>query len=346
MIVQVGAFPPPIGGISIFIKRTKDLLDKMDIDNEVWSNLTNEYNINNVKSVKLKTLPFYYIKNRKKIDVIHINLTGTKEKIFVSYLNFILKKNCKKLISIHGNVNDLLKDKKRCKKLIKALNRFDNIICVKTGDKNILKEMGVYTNIIEMNAFIKPINYCELPIEINEFIDKKDLIISSNASSVNEIYGIKDCVKLILDLKLKLKNKKIGLVLLIPQVDDYVKLNEIIKYIKINKLEDEILIYTGTIDFCSVIVKSNLVVRATKIDGYGVSLAEAISLNIPALASNVCQRPKGTEIYNVNNYDEFLEKAYDILENNDKYINYIKNIEIEDCFYKLKNLYFTNYKGD
>jgi glycosyltransferase involved in cell wall biosynthesis len=55
--------------------------------------------------------------------------------------------------------------------------------------------------------------------------------------------------------------------------------------------------------------------RTNNSDGYGVSLQEALDLGVPAVASNVCIRPKGTILFEKGNIDDLLEKV----ENIDKY---------------------------
>src|SRR5690606_37831176 len=49
--------------------------------------------------------------------------------------------------------------------------------------------------------------------------------------------------------------------------------------------------------------------RTNKIDGYGVSLQEAIHFNIPAVASDVCTRPKGTVLFKNDNFEDLSEKV-------------------------------------
>jgi len=43
-------------------------------------------------------------------------------------------------------------------------------------------------------------------------------------------------------------------------------------------------------------------------DGYGVSLQEALDLGVPAIASDVCERPKGAILFKNNDIDDLSQK--------------------------------------
>ena len=51
MIVQIGPYPPPIGGVSMHIKRMKERLDSNRIQNEVWDISRVKKNISNIKNI-------------------------------------------------------------------------------------------------------------------------------------------------------------------------------------------------------------------------------------------------------------------------------------------------------
>ena len=74
MIVQVGGYPEPIGGVSIYIKRMKEYVDSKGIDNEVWD-LSKVYkNKIGVKNVRFKYVPFKYFFRSVCINVRLLNV--------------------------------------------------------------------------------------------------------------------------------------------------------------------------------------------------------------------------------------------------------------------------------
>ncbi|MFM9839140.1 MAG: glycosyltransferase [Cyclobacteriaceae bacterium] len=52
--------------------------------------------------------------------------------------------------------------------------------------------------------------------------------------------------------------------------------------------------------------------RTNNSDGYGVSLQEAMDLRVPAIASDVCIRPKGTILFKKGNLDDLFEKVQNV----------------------------------
>jgi len=52
--------------------------------------------------------------------------------------------------------------------------------------------------------------------------------------------------------------------------------------------------------------------RTNNEDGYGVSLQEALDLRIPAIASEVCVRPKGTILFKKGDLADLTDKALNI----------------------------------
>ncbi len=49
--------------------------------------------------------------------------------------------------------------------------------------------------------------------------------------------------------------------------------------------------------------------RTNNEDGYGVSLQEALDLRVPAIATDVCIRPKGTILFRRGDIDDLLLKV-------------------------------------
>jgi len=65
---------------------------------------------------------------------------------------------------------------------------------------------------------------------------------------------------------------------------------------------------------------ADLFVRPTSTDSFGISVAEAISMGIPAIASDVCERAKGTITFQSRNTKEFITKIENTLGNKNSYI--------------------------
>jgi glycosyltransferase involved in cell wall biosynthesis len=101
---------------------------------------------------------------------------------------------------------------------------------------------------------------------------------------------------------------------------------------------EEIMSKYGVKDNLKVVFDENLVdyvhncrflLRPNKSDGYGVSLQEALDLGIPAIASDVCVRPKGTLLFENDNLKDMTNKINQVL--NSQKENFLK--EKEDLKY-------------
>ena len=60
--------------------------------------------------------------------------------------------------------------------------------------------------------------------------------------------------------------------------------------------------------------KADLMIRPTCTDGYGISIAEALFFDCPAIASDVCPRPEGAVLFKNRDMDDFEQKTRELLE--------------------------------
>jgi glycosyltransferase involved in cell wall biosynthesis len=342
MIVQVGPYPEPIGGVSIYIKRMKQHLDLKGLANEVWDLSNINKKVYGVANIRLRYVPFKYL-FRNDIKLIHYSICGISYKIYIGFFNRLFFKRRKKILTIHGESKDLFINNHNI--IVKSLNSFDAIICVKSGDKEYLCKKGINKPIYEIPAFIFPIQGDEdatIPPYILDFMKSKNFIISANASFIQfynnqDLYGIDMCIDLI--EKLSKNRKDIGLVFCIPDINDIHYFNKLKNMIKNKRVESNFLFVNEKIELCPIIRRSSLFLRPTNNDGYGVSIAEAIYYNIPAIASDVCERPEGTTLFKSRDVDDLYNKTVHVIENHQKSKEKLKSIKFEDNARKLLEIY-------
>lgn len=345
MIVQVGPYPEPIGGISIYIKRMKEYLDLQGIKNEVWDVSGTKKNLKEIISIRLRYVPLRYLFN-SDIKIIHYNLCGIAPRIYIGIFNKLFFKSRKKIITIHGESKNLF-IRNNNKLLSMSLNTFNVIICVKRGDKEYLRNRGISTNIYEIPAFIYPGERDEdtkINNNIIDFMESKNFVITANASSIQfyddeDLYGIDMCVELMIKLKIKFLDMKIGFIFCLPDVNDEQYYNKMLEVIKNNNIDKNFLFITEKVELYPIIKRSNLFIRPTNVDGYGVSIAEAIYFKIPAIASDVCVRSEGTVLFESRNIEDLYDKVKIVMENYDIYKEKIKNIVLENSAEIIMDIY-------
>lgn len=347
MIVQFGPYPPPIGGISIYIKRFKEYLNIKGYDNIVVTpHGTGDYNNKEVLNIRLKLFPFFLL-SEKGISILHYNITGVKPKILIGFFNKYLTSNkTKKILTIHGEVYNLF-GKLTDKKLIRSLNTFDAIICVKKGNEKVLIERGYINMCYVIPAFIPPTEE-ETGIEqLSEYFHKirkkHSFLITANAYKISfykneDLYGI--------DLSIELMKRlvqdgyiDIGFIYVIPDVGDYQYLEKMEKLIKLYKLENNFYFYTKPVSYPAVINICDLFIRPTNTDGYSISIAEAISLKKTAIASNVCKRPEGTILFKNRDIKDLYIKTKYCIEHYLECKKQLDNIEFENNAEKIIQVY-------
>ena len=78
------------------------------------------------------------------------------------------------------------------------------------------------------------------------------------------------------------------------------------------------MILVGDHRLLPYLAKADLYLRCTLSDTFGASVAESLSLQVPVVASDVCERPSGTIIFKMDDFQDLLRKAGQALRSKDK----------------------------
>lgn len=337
-IIIYGILPPPFGGVSIHLLRFKKYLENFGA-NFVFVHSNNP----NQKHAFIK-LFFSQLNFKKNIIHLHGFLQG-KKLLFLLFLMFFCRK--KVIVTIHNdrfllNYNSL----KNIQKIIAKFfySNISHIISV-NPDSN----YGFITanKISVIPAFIPPTpdetDIKQLPKIFHQIRKKHKFLITANAFRISfynnqDLYGI----DLSIELMRRLVNKgykDVGFIYVIPDIGDYDYYEKMKRQVEENNLQEYFHFYTKSIAYPAAINMCDLFIRPTNTDGYGVSIAEAIFLQKPAIASDVCKRPEGTVLFENRNIDDLFSKTIDIIDNYEKHKEKIENIEFEDNAEKILEVY-------
>ncbi|MBU6134390.1 glycosyltransferase [Clostridium tertium] len=345
MIIQIGPYPPPYGGISIYIKRLKLKLDNLKIENYVW-NTFSDSTCNGVKQIKIKFL-FKEILKNKDIRVLHYNISGILGKQFVYILNNTVGRKKINIITLHGNSRDLFAKRIYFMKYI--LNSFDTIICVKKDDCEYLKVMGVKKPIFHIPAYINPTieenEENKIPEYVYSFMKRSKFLISANGAITfnnnEDLYGLDILIELMSLIKYDYPNINLIFCVLAKdrQTEKEKKYYEGLKNSIINnELSERILLYeVENTEFYPILRRSDIFIRPTNTDGDAVSIREALYFNIPCLASDAVIRPKDVFIFENRNIKSLYEEFIRVIKNQDENSKDYKMKEENDV--KIINLY-------
>jgi len=337
-LIIYGKLPPPFGGISVHLKRFIKYLDDSKI-NFVFLQSNNVY-----RKHMFRNLFFSQINFQKNIIHLHGFQKG-KTLLFLLFLMLFFNK--KVIVTIHDDrflldYNSL----KNIQKIIAKIfySNISHIISVNSDSKFVFIPNN---KIFVIPAFIPPtsdeIDIKQLPEFFHKIRHKHKFLITANAFRISfynneDLYGIDLSIEL---MKLLIDNgyKDIGFIYVIPDIGDYDYFKKMQNLVKKYTLEDNFYFYTKPVAYPAVINMCNLFIRPTNTDGYGVSIAEAISLKKPAIASDVCKRPEGTILFKNRSIEDLYIKTTDVINNYEEHRTKIENIEFEDNAEKILQVY-------
>ncbi|HFK1545769.1 TPA: glycosyltransferase family 4 protein [Bacillus albus] len=347
----IGPYPPPMGGISVHIKRMKAYLESKDIQCVVYDEFKQEdlnRNIYAIKKYKMFLFKIPFLKG----NIIHFHSLDKRLRMLLG-LYKILGKNI--ILTVHGqSLVDQINSSGTIVRylLINSLKKIDKIICVNEINTKELIGLGFNKEkIITLSAYINPIeskeDYEKIPSNIQEFIESKDFIICANGCvrfyNGQDLYGIDLLIDLVKELILNGRHVKLLFAVLDVQGQNdheknyYEKLKR-----RINEygLDNQILLFeVKDTEFYPIVKRSKLFIRPTNVDGFGVSIAEAIYYGIPAIASNVCKRPDGTIIFKSRDYQDLYKTVSDVIDNYERYRKGVENISVDNNGESLLKIY-------
>ncbi len=283
-ILIIGSIPPPIGGVTIYVKRLLNFLKEKEQD-FVFFNLNDN-----------KVITIFY--NILIVDLIHLNTSNVYLRFIISFFCYLTNK--KLIITYHGNLGRYNKNKNR----LDYLSVKFSTIPIVLNEASYIKSKCYNKNALKVTSFI-PLIYEEklnqdLYESLTKFISKFNDIYCSNAykfvfdKNQNEIYGINQLIDIFKDINS-------GLIISDPSgtYSEYFKNNNI-------TIPDNIFIINYNHSFYEIIKISDVFIRNTTTDGDSISIKEALCLGKIVLSTDVVQRPEGVLKYKLNDKEKLI----------------------------------------
>lgn len=307
-ILFIGPYPPPLGGVSVHMKRLIEILRKKGHKIHVFD-ASKKYKLKGANFIKLFQTIYF-----NSYDIIHIQRFDMRKLLILLLFKYF--KKSKIYYTDHNprlfdNTNKLTNYFKK-----RYITKLDYLVVVGEHIIDNYKENKVDLpgNVLVMNAFLPPPLEEENEIiqtysnETKEFIRRHKPIIIANAWQVVfyrgvDLYGLDLCVEL--TYKLKNKYPEIGFLFALANEKvniDYV--NKIRKEIKDLGIDNNFHFLTGQKELWPLFKKADLCIRPTVTDGDALSIRESLYFNCPVLASDVVRRPKGTILFKSRDADD------------------------------------------
>ncbi len=344
-LINISTFPPPIGGISKFIKRLKEHTENSDIE-------TIFYDISGIAK-----------EEKEKQGIICFGIVKTFLDVFFKKKSIVILHSARPAAIIgcwilgikHTSVlmlhnERIFGEKKSLKdKIINYFfKRINYYIAVSENIKDRLikesmiseKKIYVFEPYLLSDLYSSPINEKKL----FELRKKVDFLIYSYAYKW-EVYQDEDLygTDLVVDLVIRLQKNgyNVGAILQIPNHENVPLYIELVKKIKEAKLENEILFlpkyYESSKDFYTT---ADIHIRATNTDGCSTSIFESLMYGTPTIASDCVPRFDGTILFKNRNIDSLYEITKNVIDNLKEYKEKLKEMNFFDSKEKLYKILF------
>lgn len=339
-IIHVSKFPPPVGGIGIFLQRLKYHMDSLGEKGFYYVDVSGcnikEKERNGIHCIrKIEILP-YLLKEKPAYIVFHSNRAP------LLFLNLLLMHRHKFIYFVHGE--SILKKQNKRGWRHYILSKAECIVC---PTENIYLE-GIRTF---PNTTVKYIPLVILPSDIRPLDEyslkqlrkKTNFVFSAYANRLVDydgvsLYGVDMLIEAL--YKLRKDGYNCGIVLLISDVTDRNRFNEYVNQITELGLSEYLIIWDQPIDEASrLYVSTDAYLRPTNTDGNAFSIYEALSLGVPVLASDAVPRVEGCLTFRNRNIDDFVEKMESLIDNYDEIKKSTKKLKITGNEHALRDFF-------
>lgn len=298
-VTLVGDFPPPVGGIAIHVKQLHGFLKEAGIAARVLDIGKGRHETDDVTPVRGWLDYARHVSRLAASDeIVHLHISGNNTKAWAvaASLGASLSSQAIRVITVHSGLMPAFVKRSAQQRLMVrgALAGYQQIIAVSDPVRDALVSCGVSKKKIVVHpAFLaSQVRPGALPVEFGAMRARRQPLLSF-AHHPSPVYG-----REMMFLALRTLSRRypdIGLAVFGPgtrtaDFEEAAKLHGVGGLIEnLAELPHE--------QSLSVIAASDAFIRPTTADGDSISVREALTLNVPCVASDVAQRPVGTHVF-------------------------------------------------
>lgn len=155
------------------------------------------------------------------------------------------------------------------------------------------------------------------PPDLTNFIAEHSPVISANAFKITltdagvDLYGLDMCIALLASVRKKAP--KAGFVFALSDSTPSAYLHKMKDELRAMGLDAHFFFFSGTDEVWPLFQLSDVMIRPTSTDGFGISIAESLHAGTPAIASDVCERPGGTIVFKARDQADLNRKVFSTL---------------------------------
>ena len=205
--------------------------------------------------------------------------------------------------------------------LVRMLGLNSALIAVSSDIQRSLLGYGVRSTKVNMiPAHLRPTvtddDVARVPAEVWDFIAEHSPVVVLTCSFLGlrngaDIYGLDRAVEACSLMRARFPD--IGFLTLVTKVADEDYFRRTQEAIVARNVTRHFGLFRSGFELCPVLLRSDLHLRPTLVDGDAVSIREALHFGVPVLASDICARPSGCAVYQADDIRSLVEAAAAIL---------------------------------
>lgn len=309
-VLLIGTYPPPLGGVSVFIKRYKRQLES---EGHTVDTLDPE------KLTKAQTFAALLTRARR-YDLISLHFPS----LHIMLMLFVLG------VAVRTEVGEhnwrVLENWSALERRFYAafLRRARELLLVSPHLADYYRAHGVEiparTRVrppfIPPPADEEPLILETYSEDVRAFLARSRPLVVANGFRITfhegvDLYGLDLCVELV--ARLKETYPRIGLLFALAEIGDHDYFQKIRARIAAQALEENFHVLTGQREIWPLFKRADLFVRPTYTDGYAISVAEALHFGCAVVASDAAERPPQVITFANRDAQDFQRKCLQAL---------------------------------
>ncbi len=308
-IAIIGPYPDyggQVGGISVHIQRIVPYMREAGLDVRVYQIGGAGCPAEGVYSCRGRWGFLGPILRTERRSVVHSHLIGAHERVAQGLARY--GRSGPMILTVHGrSLRDQIHQPRKVPGALVAwaARAMDHVVAVSAEVAGDVRQAGVAPERIStLPAYAPPrvtdAERARMPAELSAFVQTHDPVCCFMGAFIEydgkDLYGHDLALEML--GRLRAEHPNAGLVISIGRAGDRSSIEQQVRARAAQPdVAGHVLFLPPGLPLCPVIEQSDVFVRPTRVDGWGVSVAEAIQLNVPAVASDVCQRVSGAYLF-------------------------------------------------
>lgn len=316
LVFLYGLHPPPIGGVSIHLKRMIELLRRRGIP----FRFAHPNESPGSPWPRLSPMRLFAAVLASRAKIVHVHGFGHRgQHAVLAALGLVFRRRV--VITIHNkrfaNEYHGLRGLRRALARICFLSTARVVVTSAPTDLLFVPARRV----LHISPFLPPAQdellLDALPAAVAELRRRNRILLCANASTIRfengvDLYGLDHCVELMGRLHAA-GEQEVAFVFALPEVQHADYLCRLRERIRILGIESHFLIVTEPLSFSALLTVADAFVRPTTTDGEALSLAEALYLGTFSIASDAVVRLEGTRLFRTRDLDDLEVRVRDVL---------------------------------